>query len=205
MSDISAEPESALAAGCPVVVADRAGGGLVFAASRATTALMAFTVRHSSGFVCVALPAQRCDALALPPMHPRAARGGGATFCVAVDAVDGTSTGISASDRAATALRLADPRAVPADFTRPGHVVPVAVRPSDTGGLAEVAAALVGAAGEPPVAVFAHLVSPADPTRMADEVELDDFARHHGLPLVAPATRVLSGAVGRGGDGNAPR
>jgi 3,4-dihydroxy 2-butanone 4-phosphate synthase/GTP cyclohydrolase II len=178
-----------LAAGRPVVVHGRAvdDGGVVFAASRANVQITAFAVRHSSGFLCVALPRERCDALSLPPMSPRVQDRPGATVCVTVDASAGVSTGISASDRARTARLLADPDAVAADFTRPGHVVPVAV--DDTGvlghaGLAESAADLVGLAGVPRVAVFAHLVSPADPTRMASDDELRRFAGEQGIASI---------------------
>ncbi|MGP4016619.1 3,4-dihydroxy-2-butanone-4-phosphate synthase [Saccharopolyspora sp. 5N708] len=165
-------------------------GGIVFAASRASTELTAFTVRHSSGFLCVALPGQRCDALALPPVFPRAGEDPGATVCVAVDASVGVSTGISASDRARTARALAAEDAVPADFTRPGHVVPVAVGDGgvlDHPGLAEAAADLVGFAGGPPVAVFAHLVSPTDATRMATDDELRRFAAAQHIASVGVA------------------
>ncbi|MCI2422446.1 3,4-dihydroxy-2-butanone-4-phosphate synthase [Saccharopolyspora sp. K220] len=165
-------------------------GGIVFAASRASTELTAFTVRHSSGFLCVALPRQRCDELALPPIFPRAQESPAATACVTVDASMGVSTGISASDRARTARLLAAPEAVPADFTRPGHVVPVAVGDGgvlDNAGLAEAAADLAVLAGSAPVAVFAHLVSPADATRMATDDELRRFAAAQHIASVGVA------------------
>lgn len=179
-----------IAAGRPAIVhgCTSGDGGLVFAASRADVELTALAVRHSSGFLCVALPRERCDALVLPPMSPRLQEHHGATVCVTVDASTGVSTGISASDRARTARVLADPDAGPADFTRPGHVVPVAV--GDAGvlgnaGLAESAFDLVGLAGMPPVAVFAHLVSPADPTRMATDDELRGFAASEHIAAVS--------------------
>ncbi|SFS97410.1 3,4-dihydroxy-2-butanone-4-phosphate synthase [Saccharopolyspora flava] len=181
---------AALAAGEIVVVHDAGDeGGIVFAADRADADNTAFAVRHSSGFLCVALPESRCDELALPPMSPRARRETAATVCVTVDAAVGVSTGISAADRARAARVLADANSVPADLTRPGHLVPVAVDPDHPRpGLAQAALHLVAAAGHAPAAVFAHLVSPADETRMATGAELRAFAADHGLSAVgAPA------------------
>lgn len=182
---------SAIDAGQAVVV-HGAGeeGGIVFAADRAGVDNTAFAVRHSSGFLCVALPENRCDELSLPPIAPRARRETGATACVTVDASVGVSTGISAADRARAARVLADPGAVAADLTRPGHLVPIAVdldlpRP----GLAQAALRLVTLSGHAPAAVFAHLVSPADETRMATPDELRSFAADHGLPAV-PASEL---------------
>jgi 3,4-dihydroxy-2-butanone 4-phosphate synthase len=174
---------TAVAAGEAVVVHDAGGeGGVVFAAGRADVANTAFAVRHSSGFLCVALPERRCDELDLPPMSPRTRRESGVTVCVTVDAAVGVSTGISAADRARAARVLADPAAVAGDLTRPGHLVPVAVDPdSPKPGLARAALRLVTLAGHAPAAVFAHLVSPADETRMATGDELRAFAADHGL------------------------
>lgn len=174
---------TAVAAGEAVVVHGAGDeGGVVFAAGRADVGNTAFAVRHSSGFLCVALPESRCDELALPPMSPRAQRETGATVCVTVDAAVGVSTGISAADRSRAARVLADPAAVAADLTRPGHLVPVAVDPDfPRPGLAQAALRLVTLSGHAPAAVFAHLVSPADETRMATADELRAFAAGHGL------------------------
>ncbi|GAB3693692.1 3,4-dihydroxy-2-butanone-4-phosphate synthase [Saccharopolyspora tripterygii] len=180
---------SAVTAGETVVVHGAGdGGGVVFAADRADVTGTAFAVRHSSGFLCVALPEERCDALALPPMSPRAQRDTGATVCVTVDASVGVSTGISAADRARAARVLADRDAVAADLTRPGHLVPVAVdlqHPAPS--LAQAALRLVIASGHAPAAVFAQLVSPVDETRMATDEELRAFAADHGLTAVPAA------------------
>ncbi|KAA0924626.1 MULTISPECIES: 3,4-dihydroxy-2-butanone-4-phosphate synthase [unclassified Rhodococcus (in: high G+C Gram-positive bacteria)] len=170
-------------AGLPVVLATTGGEGLVVAsAHNITTATMAFLVEHTSGFVRVALPQSRCTELLLPPMDPY--ERGSTRMCVGVDAADETGTGISAADRAVTARRLVDPSALPAMFTRPGHLVPVSVddheRHSPTGS-AEAALALTRAAGLPLGAVFAELVSVADPRRMMDDVESLAFARRHDL------------------------
>lgn len=182
-----------VAAGRVVVVHGCAdGGGVVFAAARADVELTAFAVRCSSGFLCVALSGERCDELVLPPMSPRTGHRG-PTACVTVDASAGVSTGISAADRARTARLLAAPHTAPEDFTRPGHVVPVAVGDAvgDPALLAEAAFALVGLSGLAPAAVYAHLVSPVDPTRMATDDELEAFAVSEGLAS-APADGIAA-------------
>lgn len=153
-----------------IVVRGGAGhGAIAFAAAHADVESMAFLIRHSSGFVCVALPPARCDELDLPPMCPSRRGGTGSAYCVTVDARSDTTTGISAADRALTARRLADPASRPSDFVRPGHVVPVAT------------AALVRLG---PVAVFGHLVSPAEPTQLATDEELAEFAGVHRIAVL---------------------
>ncbi|WP_246243520.1 3,4-dihydroxy-2-butanone-4-phosphate synthase [Amycolatopsis pithecellobii] len=100
----------AIASRRPVVAVGREGeGALVFAAARATPELVAFTVRHTSGFLCVALPGPTCDRLHLPPMLGGRDRFGPA-YRVTVDAC-GTGTGISARDRALTIAASASPGA----------------------------------------------------------------------------------------------
>ncbi len=105
-------------------------GDLIIAAEDVTTEKMAFMVRYSSGLVCAPLTAARADALGLPQMVPRNEDPRGTAYTVSVDAADAAvTTGISAHDRALTVRALADPRAGPAAFRRPGHVLPLAARP----------------------------------------------------------------------------
>ena len=121
-----------LSAGRPVVVLagqDGQGEGhLVLAAESATTSRVAFFVRHTSGFLCVALPGADCDRLRLPPIPGPGTAATAADQRVSVDAARGVRTGISARDRARTIAELADPASTPNDFTRPGHVVPLRAR-----------------------------------------------------------------------------
>src|SRR5258708_27975205 len=107
-----------MAAGQPVVVTGDpdSDGCLVFAADAATPRLLAFTVRHTSGYVRVALPGSECERLNLPPMCHR-----DAAHRVSVDFRE-TGTGISARDRARTIAALASAGTAPADFLRPRHL-----------------------------------------------------------------------------------
>lgn len=106
-------------------------------------------------------------------------------FCMPVDRAAGRGTGVSAAERAATVRRLADPAARPADFSRPGHVVPLAARPgllAERVGHTEATVALCVAAGLPPVGVCCELMNP-DGT-MAGTADAEIFALCWGLPLV---------------------
>ena len=100
---------------------------LIVAAEYATPAIVAFMISYGRGLVCVALPSERLDALGLPAMVPPAqhTEAHGTAFTISVDARAGTTTGISAQDRAATIRTLIDVATQPADLRRPGHVFPL--------------------------------------------------------------------------------
>jgi 3,4-dihydroxy 2-butanone 4-phosphate synthase len=180
----------AVGQGRPVVVVDDADreneGDIVFAAQHATPELMGFTVRHTSGVVCVPMTGPRADAMSLPPMVAVNEDAKGTAYTVTCDAREGVSTGISAADRALTARVLADPSAGPGDITRPGHVLPlraagggVAARRGHT----EAAVELCVLAGLEPVGVIAELVH--DDGSMMRLPDLRAFADRHGIPLVS--------------------
>lgn len=181
-----------IAAGKAVVVVDDEDreneGDLIFAADAATPELMAFMIRYSSGYVCVALPGAECDRLNLPPMSARNTDRHNTAYTVTVDAARGVSTGISAADRAHTVRTLASADSVPDDFTRPGHVVPLRAR--DGGVLArpghtEAAVDLARVAGHAHAGVLCEIVSEEDPTTMARTAELRRFAARHDLALIS--------------------
>jgi 3,4-dihydroxy 2-butanone 4-phosphate synthase/GTP cyclohydrolase II len=118
-----------IAAGKAVIVVDDADreneGDLIFAAEMATPELVAFMVRYTSGYICVPLTEDDCDRLELPPMYHTNQDKRGTAYTVSVDAREGVTTGISAHDRATTMRLLAADESTAADFTRPGHVVPL--------------------------------------------------------------------------------
>lgn len=187
---------AAVTAGRPVVVVDDADreneGDLVFAATAATPALVAFTVRHTSGFVCVALPGESCDRLRLGPMHAGGGDRFGTAYRVAVD-LRGTGTGISASARAATIAALGDPASRATDFARPGHVVPLRARSGGVlarRGHTEAAVDLSRLAGLPAAGALCEIVSVERPGEMARGAELERFAAEHRLVLVSIADLV---------------
>ncbi|MHA7190235.1 3,4-dihydroxy-2-butanone-4-phosphate synthase [Arthrobacter sp. MDT2-16] len=188
---------AAIAAGRAVVVVDDEDreneGDIVFAAQDATPELVGWTVRWTSGVLCVPLRAEDADRLLLPPMTAVNEDSKGTAYTVSCDAATGVSTGISAADRARTATILADPAALPGDLTRPGHVFPlraapggVRVRPGHT----EAGVDLSVLAGKRPAAVIAELVH--DDGSMMRLPALRRFADDHGLPLVSIEDLVAS-------------
>ncbi|MPQ99120.1 bifunctional 3,4-dihydroxy-2-butanone-4-phosphate synthase/GTP cyclohydrolase II [Modestobacter sp. I12A-02628] len=189
--------ESAIAAvkaGRPVVVVDDEDreneGDLIFAAELATPELVAFMVRYSSGYICVAVSDEDADRLDLPPMLRVNQDRHGTAYTVTVDAREGISTGISAVDRAHTIQLLASEQTDRTDLSRPGHVVPLRAR--DGGvlrrpGHTEAAVDLAVLAGLRPAGALCEIVSEQDPTGMARLPELRDFADAHDLVLVSIA------------------
>ncbi|HEY5881333.1 MAG TPA: bifunctional 3,4-dihydroxy-2-butanone-4-phosphate synthase/GTP cyclohydrolase II [Nakamurella sp.] len=181
-----------IAAGRAVLVVDDEDreneGDLIFAAELATPELMGFTIRYSSGVVCVGLAGEACDRLDLPPMYRLNQDRKSTAFTVSVDAKDGVTTGISAAERAHTVRLLADPKATEEDLSRPGHVFPlrareggVLVRPGHT----EAAVDLAGLAGLQPAGALCEIVK--DDGSMARLPDLRVFARRHRLALISIA------------------
>jgi 3,4-dihydroxy 2-butanone 4-phosphate synthase/GTP cyclohydrolase II len=181
-----------IAAGRPVIVVDDEDreneGDLIFAAERATPELVAFMVRHTSGYVCVPMTEAEADRLELPPMYHVNQDRRGTAYTVTVDAREGISTGISAADRAHTITLLADPSTGPADLSRPGHVVPLRGKPGGVlrrPGHTEAAIDLAELAGLRPAGVLCELVN--DDGSMMRTPELQIFAKEHDLVLVTIA------------------
>src|SRR5690606_34723293 len=154
----------------------------------ATPELVAFMVRHSSGFICVPMTEEDADRLELPPMYYTNQDRRGTAYTVTVDAREGISTGISAADRAHTIRLLADPATLPVDLSRPGHVVPLRAKPGGVlrrAGHTEAAVDLARLAGLHPTAVLCELVN--DDGTMKRLPDLRAFAEEHGLALITIA------------------
>jgi 3,4-dihydroxy 2-butanone 4-phosphate synthase/GTP cyclohydrolase II len=164
-------------------------GDLICAADAVTPEQIAFVVRHSSGLICAALSEARADMLELPLMVARNTESQRTAFAITVDAIAGTTTGISASDRAATIRHLADPATRAVDLARPGHVHVLRARDGGVlrrAGHTEAAVDLARLAGREPVGVLAEVVS-SNGLSMARRNELEVFATRHGLLLVTIA------------------
>ncbi|MEV5297781.1 bifunctional 3,4-dihydroxy-2-butanone-4-phosphate synthase/GTP cyclohydrolase II [Amycolatopsis methanolica] len=183
-----------IAAGRPVVVVDDEDreneGDLIFAAEKATPELLAFMVRYTSGYVCVALTEEDCNRLDLPPMYHTNQDQRGTAYTVTVDAAEGITTGISASDRAHTIRLLADPKSQAGDFRRPGHVVPLRAKEGGVlrrPGHTEASVDLARMAGLHPSGVLCEIVSQKDEGDMARRDELEVFASDHDLQIITIA------------------
>jgi len=179
-----------IAAGKAVVVVDdetrENEGDLVFAASKATPELMAFTIRHSSGVICVPMPAEKLDRLEIPLMTPHNRDAYRTAYTITVDARDGVTTGISAADRAHTARTLADSATEPWELTRPGHVFPLRYREGGVlvrRGHTEAAVDLARLAGLTPAGVLVEVVN--DDGTMKRAPQLRAFADEHGLAMIS--------------------
>jgi len=181
-----------IAAGKAVVVIDDKDreneGDLVFAASKATPELVAFTIRYSSGVICAPMEGQALDRLAIPLMTPRNRERMRTAFTVSVDARAGVTTGISAADRARTIRVLVDSATEPSEMVQPGHVFPlryreggVLVRPGHT----EASVDLARLAGLTPAGAISEVVN--DDGTMKRGYDLRGFADEHGLALVSIA------------------
>jgi 3,4-dihydroxy 2-butanone 4-phosphate synthase/GTP cyclohydrolase II len=165
--------------------ADREGeGDLMIAAGSVTAERMAFLLRHTSGIVCAAMSGQVADRLDLAPMVENNAEAHQTAFTVTVDAAHGTTTGISAHDRTATLQVLTDPRSVPSDLNRPGHLFPLRARPGgvlDRRGHTEAAVDLACLAQLPEVTAISELTNPDGTVCTLRESE--EFARQHSIPV----------------------
>ena len=181
-----------VAAGRSVVVVDDEDreneGDLVFAAGKATPALLGFMIRWTSGFVCVAVEGATLDRLHIPLMTPHNRERMRTAYTVSVDARDGITTGISAADRCHTIRVLADSATEPDDLVQPGHVMPlryreggVLARPGHT----EASVDLARLAGLTPAGVLCEIVN-EDGSMMRGSA-LREFADDHGLAMISIA------------------
>jgi len=164
-------------------------GDLIMAAEDVTPESMAFFLEHTSGVFCVPLESQRADELDLPLMVVANTEAQRTAFTVTVDYRHGTSTGISASDRAATVRALIDPATRPNDLNRPGHIFPLRYRAGGVlkrAGHTEATVDLCRLAGKYPSGVLCEVVT-ADKTGMARLPEFEEFARRHALPIITIA------------------
>mmetsp|Transcript_198 Transcript_198/g.450 ORF Transcript_198/g.450 Transcript_198/m.450 type:complete len:210 (-) Transcript_198:484-1113(-) len=163
-------------------------GDFIMAGELATAETIGFMVRYSSGVICCSVAGERLDALQLPPMYVNNEDPKGTAFTVSTDVKQGTTTGISAADRAATFRALADPALKPEDLQRPGHVFPL--RPKQGGvlerdGHTEAAQDLMRLAGLKPAGVLCEIVN--DDGSMSRVPQLIPFCEAHGLVLTSIA------------------
>jgi len=186
------EALAAFAAGEIVIVVDDEDreneGDLIMAAEFATPEKIAFFAKEASGLICLSLPGERLDELDLPQMVQRNDEAMRTAFTVSIDYRHGTTTGMSASDRAATITRAVDPDVKPSDFTRPGHIFPLRAREGGVlkrAGHTEAAVDLCMLAGVKPGGVLVEVVN--EDGTMARLPQLRTFADQHGLKLISIA------------------
>ena len=165
-------------------------GDLVMAAEKVTPESINFMAKYGRGLICLSLTPERCEELDLHPMTPMNTDPKGTYFCVSIDAhpKHGTTTGISAYDRAITIKLAISPDAKPSDFVRPGHVFPLKARPGgvlERAGHTEASVDLARLAGLYPAGVICEIMK--DDGTMARVPDLIEFAKKHNLKIITIA------------------
>jgi 3,4-dihydroxy 2-butanone 4-phosphate synthase/GTP cyclohydrolase II len=175
-----------------VIVVDDADreneGDLIIAAEKVTPEAIAFMVRHTSGVVCMPVVGKRLDELEVPLMVADATDSQRTAFTVSIDVLQGTTTGISASDRCATIKAVIDGSTRPSDLMRPGHIFPLRYKEGGVlkrAGHTEAAVDLARLAGLYPAGALCEIVN--EDGTMARLPDLVRFARKHGLRIISIA------------------
>ena len=194
LADIPAALD-ALRQGKPIIVADNESreneGDIILAAQSATQEWLAWTIRHTSGFICAPMTNELADRLELPYMVMDNQDPLGTAYTISVDAADRLSTGVSAADRAHTLRVLADVTSTPASLNRPGHIIPL--RAVDGGvrqrpGHTEATIDLLKLAGLIPVGAIGEVV--ADDGEMMRLPGLIALGEEFDLPVITIAALI---------------
>jgi len=160
-------------------------GDLVMAAEKVTPEAINFMARHGRGLICLTLTPDRVDELQLPPMATENTATFGTAFTVSIDAREGVSTGISASDRSKTIRKAIDAGTKPSDLARPGHIFPLKAQKGGVlkrAGQTEGSVDLARLAGLYPAGVLCEIMN--EDGTMARVPQLMPFAEHHALKVV---------------------
>lgn len=163
-------------------------GDLFFAAQKATPALVNFMTKYARGLICAPMQTKQLNRLKIKQMVDNPTEKKGCAFTVSVDYRHGTTTGISARDRALTIKKLIDPKSKPEDFARPGHIFPLAYKEGGVlvrAGHTEAAVDLSVMAGLAPGGVICEIMN--EDGTMARMPDLVKFAKKHSLKIVTIA------------------
>jgi len=205
---------AAIRAGQMIIVVDDEDreneGDLTMAASKVTPEAINFMARYGRGLVCLAMTPERLDRLEIPLEVADNSSRGDTAMCVSIDAKTGTTTGISAPDRARTIKTAINPDTTPRDLARPGHVFPLRARPGGVmvrAGHTEAAVDLARTAGLVEAGVICEVMN--EDGSMARVPELTKFARKHGLLMITIADLIryrmrTEGLVRRVANANLP-
>jgi len=175
-----------------VIIVDDEGreneGDIIMAAEKVTPDAINFMARYGRGLICMPVLGERLDELQIPMMSSRNTERHKTAFAVAVDYRHGTTTGISAHDRAATVRAIVDPGSRPEDFSQPGHLFPLRYQEGGVlvrAGHTEAVVDLARLAGFYPAGVLCEVMN--EDGSMARLPQLEEFARSHGLRIVSIA------------------
>jgi 3,4-dihydroxy 2-butanone 4-phosphate synthase/GTP cyclohydrolase II len=183
------EALSDIKAGKMIIVVDDESreneGDIIMAAEKVDAQAVNFIASHARGLICVALTGRRLDELQLGMMVQENTAKMNTPFTVSVDAVHGTTTGISAFDRATTVRALVDPETEPEDLARPGHIFPLRAARGGVlrrAGHTEAAVDLARLSGLEPAGLLCEIL--AEDGTMANAAELTAFASKWGLKII---------------------
>jgi 3,4-dihydroxy 2-butanone 4-phosphate synthase/GTP cyclohydrolase II len=159
-------------------------GDLLMAAEAVNADAINFMARYGRGLICLTLSEQRCQQLRLPLMVGDNQAHMETNFTVSIEAAEGVTTGISASDRATTVLAAVNPNSVPESIVQPGHVFPIMARKGGVlirAGHTEAGCDLARLAGFEPAAVIVEILN--EDGTMARRNDLEVFAKEHDLKI----------------------
>jgi 3,4-dihydroxy 2-butanone 4-phosphate synthase/GTP cyclohydrolase II len=163
-------------------------GDLVIAAEKVTADAINFMAKYGRGLICMPVTGERLDALLIPMMSSNNTSKFGTPFAVAVEAREGTTTGISAADRARTVQVMVDPKTRPEDILMPGHMFPLRARDGGVlvrAGQTEATVDLARMAGLQPAGVLCEIMN--EDGTMARMPQLEVFAEKHDLKIISVA------------------
>lgn len=167
-------------------------GDLIFAAESMTSQQMALMIRECSGIICLCLPEERVEQLALPMMITDNTSTNHTNFTVSIEAATGVSTGVSAADRVTTIQAAIADNAKPSDLKKPGHVFPLKANSEGVlgrRGHTEATVDMVQLAGLKPFGVLCELTN--EDGTMARLPEVVRFAEKHQMPVLTIEDIVL--------------
>ncbi|RLG13821.1 MAG: bifunctional 3,4-dihydroxy-2-butanone-4-phosphate synthase/GTP cyclohydrolase II [Candidatus Nanohalarchaeota archaeon] len=175
--------------GKPLIVTDDEDreneGDLICAAQTITPETINFMAKHARGLICMPMTEDRLDKLNIPQMVQNNTDKHETAFTVSIDAKEGTTTGISAHDRAYTIKKAIAQKSKPTDFSRPGHIFPLRAVPGgvlERAGHTEAAVDLARIAGLYPAGAICEIMN--DDGTMARTPELFRFAKKHNLKII---------------------
>lgn len=159
-------------------------GDLIMAANHITPEAINFMITHARGLVCLTLTEARCQQLDLPLMSDKNGAKFSTNFTLSIEAAEGVTTGISASDRARTVQAAIAANAKPTDIVQPGHIFPIMAKKGGVlhrAGHTEAGCDLARLAGLEPASVIVEIIKPDG--EMARRDDLEAFAKEHGLKI----------------------
>lgn len=159
-------------------------GDLIMAAEMVRPEDINFMAMHARGLICLPMSPERCRLLELPLMVKENQAAHATNFTVSIEAAQGVTTGISASDRARTIQAAVSRNAKPKDIVQPGHIFPLMAQPGGVlsrAGHTEAGCDLARMAGFEPAAVIVEIMN--EDGNMARRPDLETFARTHNLKI----------------------